>query len=120
MEEKTPLSREVLCFQMLDFETSRPQNQNLRSGSEICGKMSSFSKNYVNTEGAISPNVLYYQQLSITRYQVSFYAKNQFEQLPVVSSAFNSKETKYKCYEWSPAAFRTERRSDLTCTCFSI
>ena len=35
-------------------------------------------KNYVTTEGAVSHNVLYYQQLSIARYQVSCYAKNYF------------------------------------------
>ena len=39
-----------------------------------------FLKNYViNSEGAISHNVLHYQQLSIARYQVSFYANNYFE-----------------------------------------
>ena len=32
-------------------------------------------------------NVLYYQQLSITRYQVSFYvANNYLEKLPILSS----------------------------------
>ena len=35
-----------------------------------------FLKNYVTSEGAISHNVLYYRQLSIAPYQVSFYAKN--------------------------------------------
>ena len=38
-----------------------------------------FLKNYVTSEGAVSHNVLYYQQLSIARYQVSFYANNYFE-----------------------------------------
>ena len=39
-----------------------------------------FLKNYVvSAERAVSPNVLYYQQLSIARYQVSFYANNYFE-----------------------------------------
>ena len=33
-------------------------------------------------EVVVSHNVLYYQQLSIARYQVSFYANNYFEQLP--------------------------------------
>ena len=47
---------------MLDFESSK-------SNSEV----------YVTSEGAVSHNVLYYQQLSITRYQVSFYANNYFE-----------------------------------------
>ena len=35
-----------------------------------------FRENYVTSEGAVSHNVLYYQQLSIARYQVSFYANN--------------------------------------------
>ena len=33
-----------------------------------------FLKNYVSSEGAVTHNVLYYQQLSIVRYQVSFFA----------------------------------------------
>ena len=35
-----------------------------------------FLKNYVTYEGAVSHNVLYYKQLSIVHYQVSFYADN--------------------------------------------
>ena len=42
------------------------------------------------SEGAISHYVLYYQQLSITRYQVSFHANNLFELLPIVSTAFKT------------------------------
>ena len=38
-----------------------------------------FLENYVTSEGAVSHNVLYYQQLSIARYEVSFYANNYFE-----------------------------------------
>ena len=38
-----------------------------------------FLKNYITSEGAVSHNVLYYQQLPITRYQERFYAKNYFE-----------------------------------------
>ena len=38
-----------------------------------------FLENYVTSEGAVSHNVLYYQQLPITRHQVSFYANNYFE-----------------------------------------
>ena len=37
-----------------------------------------FLKNYVTSERAVSHNVLYYQQLSIARDQVSFYANNYF------------------------------------------
>ena len=32
-----------------------------------------FLKNYVTSEGAFSPNVLYYKHISIARYQVNFY-----------------------------------------------
>ena len=35
-----------------------------------------FLKTYVTPEGTVSYNVLYYQQLSIARYQVCFYANN--------------------------------------------
>ena len=38
-----------------------------------------FLENYFTSEGAVSHNVLYYQQLSITRYQVRFYAYNNLE-----------------------------------------
>ena len=38
-----------------------------------------FLKNYVTSGGAVSHNVLYYQQLTIARYKVSFYAKHYFE-----------------------------------------
>ena len=43
-----------------------------------------FLEKYVTLEGAVSHNVLYYQP---ARYQVSFYANNIFEYLPIVSSA---------------------------------
>ena len=33
-------------------------------------------ENYVTSEGTVSHNVLYYQQLSIARYKVSFYGNN--------------------------------------------
>ena len=45
-------------------------------------------KTYVASEGAVSQNVLDYQQLSIACYQVSFYANNFCEKQPMVSSAF--------------------------------
>ena len=38
----------------------------------------SFLENYVTSEGAVSHNDLYYQQLSIACYQVRFYANNYF------------------------------------------
>ena len=37
-----------------------------------------FLKNYVTSEGAVSHNVLHYQQLPITRYQVSFFKAQLF------------------------------------------
>ncbi len=40
-----------------------------------------FLKNYVTSEGVVSHNVLYYQQLSVAGYQVhvSFYANMYFD-----------------------------------------
>ena len=38
-----------------------------------------FLENLVTSEDAVSHNVLYYQQLPITCYQVRFYANNCFE-----------------------------------------
>ena len=37
-----------------------------------------FLENYVTSETAVSHNVLYYQQLSIDRYQAILYANNYF------------------------------------------
>ena len=75
MKEKTPLSYKVVCFQMLDFETSKLI---LWSQNQICENYF-FLENYVTSEGAVPHNVLYYQQLPIARYQVRFYANNYFE-----------------------------------------
>ena len=41
MEEKTALSPEVVCFQMLDFETSKSNSEVSKSNS---GNATSFSK----------------------------------------------------------------------------
>ena len=38
-----------------------------------------FLKNVLTSEGAVSFNVLYYQQLSLMLDRVSFYANNYFE-----------------------------------------
>ena len=71
IKEKTPLSHEVVCFQMLDFEIW---------GLEInFVETYFFLENYVTSEGAVSHNVLYHQPLPITPYQVRFYADNYFE-----------------------------------------
>ena len=70
---------------------SKPQNQIMWSRNLIqilFVQNYFFLKNHITSEGAVSHNVLYYQQLSIARYQVSFYANNHFELLPILSSAF--------------------------------
>ena len=72
MKEKTPLLHKFVCFQMLIKASG------LKSFI-IWVRNYLFLKNYVTSEGAVSHNVLYYQQLSIARYQVSFYANNYFE-----------------------------------------
>ena len=58
MEKKTPLSREVVCFQMLDFETQKSKSEVLKSKS---WKINSFSKTTsLHAEGAVSQHVLYH------------------------------------------------------------
>ena len=49
-----------------------------------------FLEYYITSEGAISHNVLYYQPLPTTHYQVRFYANNYFESLQIVSTAFKA------------------------------
>ena len=63
---------------MLDFGTSESNAEVSKSYSNILVENYFFLKNYITSEGAVSHNVLYYQQLSITRYQVKFYANNYF------------------------------------------
>ena len=77
-ERKTPLSHEVVCFHMLDFETPISKSEVSKSNS---WKITSFFENYVTSEGAVSHNVLYYQYQPppITHYQVRLYANNYFE-----------------------------------------
>ena len=75
VKEKTLLSHEGVCFQMLDFETSKSNSVVSKSNSNIYF----FLENYVTFKRAVSHNVLYYQQLSIVYYQVSFYANIYFE-----------------------------------------
>ena len=60
MEEKTPLSNEVVCFEMIDFGISKSNSEVSKSNSNILVKNYFFLKNYVT-------------------YQVSFYANNYFE-----------------------------------------
>ena len=93
MEEKTPLSHEVVCFQMLDFGTSKSNSEVSKTNSNILVENYFFLENYdTSLEGAVCHNVLYYQQLSIACYQVSFHANNYFEKLPIVSSTFKGSD----------------------------
>ena len=68
--------KHCVLFQMLDFETSKSNSEVSKSN---LWKISSFSKNYITSEVAVSRNVLYYQPLPITRNQEMFYANNYFE-----------------------------------------
>ena len=65
MEEKIPLSHKVVCFQMLEFETSKSNYKVSKSNSNILVRNNVFLENDVTSEGAIQyHNVLYYQHLS--------------------------------------------------------
>ena len=52
-EEKTPLSHKVVCFQMLDFETSYVKLSGLEINSNILLRNYFFLKNVIS-EGAVS------------------------------------------------------------------
>ena len=80
MEEKTPLSHEVVCFHMQDFGTSNSNYCEVSKSNSTIVVENFFLEN-CNSEGAVSHNVLiYYHQLSISdACQVSFYANNYFE-----------------------------------------
>ena len=58
MEEKTPLSHEVVCFHMLDLETSKSNSEVSKSNSL---ENYLFLEKVITSEGAISYNDLYYQ-----------------------------------------------------------
>ena len=60
---------QIMCFQMPWF---RDLSWGFEFDSNIIVRNYFFLKNYVTLEGAVSHNVLYYQQLSIDRYQVVF------------------------------------------------
>ena len=59
MKEKTPLSREVVCFQMLDFETSKSNSEVSKSNGKLC-----LLKNYVISEGAVPLTMFYIINIS--------------------------------------------------------
>ena len=86
-DRKNTLVAQCVCFQM--------PNKRLHARSLLIFEWEiTFIQNYVSSKGAISHNVLNYHLLSIT--QVSFYATNYFEYLPIVSSAFKQP------YCWTP------------------
>ena len=64
---------------MLDFGTSKSNSEVSKSNSIILVENYFFLKYNVTSEGAVFRIVLYYQQLSIACYQVTFYANNYFE-----------------------------------------
>ena len=71
MQEKTPLPHEVVCFHMLEFGTSKSNYEVSKSSSNILVESYFFHGNYVTSEGAVSLNVLYYQQLSNVCYKIA-------------------------------------------------
>ena len=82
MKEKTPLSNEVVCFQILDFETSNSKSEVSKSNS---WKIAFFLKTIRHFRGS-----RFSQPLRMTRYQVRFYNSYYFELLPIVSTAFKT------------------------------
>ena len=77
IEEKTPLSHEVVCFQMPSIRYLS-WGLLLHVNLNILVRNYFFLKHYYTSEGAISHNVLYSHQLSIAHYQVRFYAYKYF------------------------------------------
>ena len=76
------MSHEVVCFlwiQVLNFGTSKSNPGVSKSNYNVLVENYFFLENYVTSEGAVYHNVVYNQQLAITRYQVRFYANNYFE-----------------------------------------
>ena len=76
MEEKAPLSHEVVCFQMLDFVTSKSNSEVLKSNS---WKITSFlNTTLLQREPFLT---MFYNNNSspLLCYQVRFYAHNYFE-----------------------------------------
>ena len=76
MKENTPLLREVVCFQMLNFETSNSKSEIIKIKFV---ENYFFLKMYVTSEGAVSYSVLNYRPFPITHYQVRFYVNYYFE-----------------------------------------
>ena len=59
MEEKIPLSHEVVCFQTLVSGPTKSNSEVSKSSSDILVENYFFLENYVTSEGAVSHNVLY-------------------------------------------------------------
>ena len=55
MKEKTPLSHEVVCVQLVDFETSKSKSEVSNSNS---WKITVFSQKLLHFRGAVPHNVL--------------------------------------------------------------
>ena len=78
------MSHEVVCFQMLDFETSNSKSEVSKSNS---WKNTSFSKT-TSLQREPFLTMFYTVNLSpIPRYQVKFYANNCINWIPIVSTA---------------------------------
>ena len=78
---KNTFVEQVVCFQMLEFETSAKVSNSILIFE---WGITFFSDTTFFQREPFLHNVLYYQQLSINQYQVSFYADNNFEWLPIV------------------------------------
>ena len=76
------MSHKVLCFQMLDFETSNSISEVSKSNS---WKIISFSK---TTSLQRKPFLTTFYYINLSPLPSKFYANNYFEYLPIVSTAF--------------------------------
>ena len=79
MEEKTQLSHDVVCFQMLDFGTSKSNYEVLKSNSNSLVENYFFLKNYTTSKGAVSQNVFILSTVLHCLLPSKFYANNYFE-----------------------------------------
>ena len=76
MEQKnTPFFAQVVCFSMLDFETSKSNSEVSKSNSNIFVRNYFFLKTEITSMEPFLTNMLYYQH-SIIHYQVRFNATN--------------------------------------------
>ena len=74
MQEKTPLVAQICVLS----DYNNKNNEAFECEVFFC-ECDLFLKNYVTSEGAVFHNDWYYQQLAITRYQVSCDAENYFK-----------------------------------------